>query len=124
MSDKENKKVTYAMPEDSAISQIIEANKLFNRAKSMLETYLCGDVKLKYKDRAVEVLAEYMTNNKFYANTLENYVLTGERIKSEKNDEQNIVIPIEDFGILSTYLVVVAACENDLECLGISMREH
>jgi phage-related minor tail protein len=43
MSDKENKKVTYAMPEDSAISQIIEANSLFNRAKSMLETYLCGD---------------------------------------------------------------------------------
>ena len=124
MSDQEGKKTTYAMTEESAISQISQANRLFNRGKHLLEAYFCGDIKLRYKEKAIELLTEHMTNSKFYARTIENYLFTGERVKSEKDGEDNIIIPVEDFTIINTYLVVGAACENELECLGISMREH
>ena len=51
-------------------------------------------------------------------------VLTPEKIittiKNKKTGEENIIVPYEDFALISSYLVVTAACENDLESFGIS----
>ena len=124
MSDKKKEKLTYAMTETSAIKQISEANQLRHRAKSLLKSYMCEDGTLRYVDNVVDVLAEYMANTKFYINVLERQLFSGERIKNKKTGEDNIVVPYEDFSLISSYLVVTAACENDLEALGISMRLH
>ena len=124
MSDKKQEKLTYALTESSAVKQISEANPLRKRAKSLLSSYICDDVGLKYADNAVDVLAEYMANTKFYINILEKHLFSGERIKNKKTGEDNIIVPYEDFSLISSYLVVTAACENDLESLGISMRLH
>jgi hypothetical protein len=124
MSDKKQEKLTYAITETSAIKQISEANQLRRRAKSLLKSYMCEDESLRYADNAIDVLAEYMSNTKFYINVLEKQLFSGERIKNKKTGEDNIVVPYEDFSLISSYLVVTAACENDLESLGISMRLH
>ena len=124
MSDKKQEKLTYAMTEASAIKQISEANQLRKRAKSLLKSYMCGEHTLRYSDNAVDTLTEYMTNTKFYADVLEKQLFSGERIKNKKTGEDNIVVPYEDFTLISGYLVVTAACENELETLGISMRLH
>jgi len=75
-------------------------------------------------DDVVDVLAEYMANSKFYVDVLERQLFSGDRIKNKKTGEDNIVVPYEDFTLISSYLVVTAACENELETLGISMRLH
>jgi hypothetical protein len=124
MSDKKQEKLTYALTEASAIRQITEANQLRKRAKSLLKTYMCEEGLLNYSDNAVEVLAEYMANTKFYVNVLERQLFSGDRIKNKKTGEDNIVVPYEEFALIGSYLVVTAACENDLESLGISMRLH
>jgi hypothetical protein len=124
MSDKKKEKLTYALTESSAIKQITEANQLRNRAKTLLKTYICGGNSLRYSDNVVDVLAEYLANTKFYVNVLERQLFSGERIKNKKTGEDNIIVPYEDFALISSYLVVTAACENDLESLGISMRLH
>jgi len=46
------------------------------------------------------------------------------RMKNKKTGEEQIVVNTSDFNILNGYLVVMAACENELETLGISMRSH
>ena len=124
MSDKKKEKLTYALAEASAIKQITEANQLRNRAKTLLKTYACDDNFLRYSDSAVDVLSEYMANTKFYVDVLEKQLFSGDRIKNKKTGEDNIIVPYEDFALISSYLVVTAACENDLESLGISMRLH
>jgi len=124
MSDKKQEKLTYALSESSAIKQITEANQLRNRAKALLKTYMCDDTSLRYSDNVIDVLAEYISNTKFYVNVIERQLFSGERIKNKKTGEDNIVVPYEDFTLISSYLVVTAACENDLESLGISMRLH
>ena len=72
----------------------------------------------------IDVLSEYISNTKFYINVLERQLFSGDRIKNKKTGEDNIVVPYEDFALISSYLVVTAACENDLELFGISMRLH
>tara|TARA_R100001086_G_scaffold224941_1_gene143043 strand:- start:151 stop:525 length:375 start_codon:yes stop_codon:yes gene_type:complete len=124
MTEKKDKKLTYALTESSAIKQITEANQLHQRAKSLLKSYLCSDYPLKYADNAIDTLTEYMSNVKFYASILERQLFAGERVESKKGDEENIIVPYEEFALISSYLVVTAACENELETLGISMRLH
>jgi len=85
---------------------------------------MCEEGLLKYEDDAVQVLAEYMTNSKFYVGMLEKHLFSGQRIKNKKTGQDNIVVPHEDFNLISSYLVITAACENELEALGISMRLH
>ena len=124
MTEKKDKKLTYALTETSAIKQISEANQLRERAKSLLRVYMCGEEPLKYADSAIESLAEYMTNTRFFIDVLERQLFSGERVKNKKTGEENIIVPYEDFALISSYLVVTAACENELETLGISMRTH
>jgi len=124
MTEKKDKKLTYAMTEDSAIKQISEANHLRKRAKSLLKSYMCDAEPLKYSDNVVDTLTEYITNAKFYASLLEKQLFSGERVKNKKTGEDNIVVPYEDFTLISGYLITTAACENELETLGISMRLH
>ncbi len=124
MSDKEEKKVTYAMTVSGAKKHAKEAINNFNRAKMLIEMYFCSDFGLKYKDNAISTLAEYMTNMKFYEDFMQNQLLSGNIIKNKKTGEDTIVVPIEDFTIINSYLITTAACENELETLGISMRLH
>ena len=124
MSDKKQEKLTYALTESSAIKQISEANQLRSRAKSLLKSYMCDNEPLKYADDVIDVLSEYISNTKFYINVLERQLFSGDRIKNKKTGEDNIVVPYEDFALISSYLVVTAACENYLESFGISMRLH
>ena len=124
MTEKKDKKLTYALTESSAIKQITEANQLRRRAKSLLKSYLCHDEPLRYSDNAVDILTEYMSNIKFYASILERQLFSGERVESKKGGEENIIVPYEDFALISSYLIVTASCENELEALGISMRLH
>jgi hypothetical protein len=124
MSDKKKEKLTYALTESSAIKQITEGNQLRKRAKSLLKTYMCEESSLRYSDNVIDILAEYMANTKFYVSVLERQLFSGDRIKNKKTGEDNIVVPYEDFALISSYLVVTAACENELETLGISMRLH
>ena len=124
MSKKKDEKLTYALTEDSAIKQITQANQLRDRAKSLLKTYMCEENELKYEEEVVQNLAEYMANTRFYIDVLERQLLSGDRIKNKKTGEDNIVVPYEDFTLISSYLVVTAVCENELETLGISMRVH
>ena len=124
MSDKKEKKLTYAMTEAGARNHIKGAKDKFNRAKILIETYLCSDFDLKYKDNIVDTLAEYMTNMKFYADFIESHLHSDNRIKNKKTGEDQIVVPYEDFTIINSYLITTAACENELETLGISMQAH
>ncbi len=124
MSEEKDKKLTYAMTQDSAIKQITESNRLFNMAKYLLETYLCGENDLKYKDNVIECLAEYMTNTKFFSGIIERCLFSDNIVKNKKTGEDNIVVSHEDFALITTYLTVTAACENDLESYGVSMRLH
>jgi len=122
--DKKEKKLTYAMTVSGAKKHIDSANESFNKAKILIETYLCSDFNLKYKDNVVDTLAEYMTNMKFYADFMQNQLLSDNRIKNKKTGEDNIVVPYEDFAIINSYLVTTAACENELESLGVSVQTH
>ena len=125
MSDnKKEKKLTYAMTEAGARNPMSAAKEKFNRAKILIETYLCSDFDLKYKDNIVDTLAEYMTNMKFYADFMESQIASDNRIKNKKTGEDQIVVAYEDFTIINSYLITTAACENELETLGISMQAH
>ena len=122
--DKKEKKLTYAMTEAGARGHMNSAKDKFNRAKILIETYLCSDFDLKYKDNIVDTLAEYMTNMKFYADFMENQIASDNRIKNKKTGEDQIVVAYEDFTIINSYLITTAACENELESLGVSMQAH
>lgn len=122
--DKKQKKLTYAMTFDGAKRHIQSARERFNMAKVLLESYLCGDMGLKYADNVVDTLAEYMTNMKFYEEFMQNQLLSENIIKNKKTGEDTIVIPYEDFTIISSYLITTAACENELHTLGVSILKH
>ena len=124
MSSKEAKKLSYALDEDKAMSQITEAYQLRKRAEFLLKDYLCGENDLKYKDQAVTLLTEYYTNSNFYAEKMQSHLFSDNRIKDKKTGKEVIVINQSDFEIIASYLAMTAACENELEALGISMREH
>lgn len=124
MSNKKEKKLTYAMTEAGARNHIKAAKDKFGRAKILIETYMCSDFDLKYKDSVVDTLAEYMTNVKFYADFMESHLYSDNRIKNKKTGEDQIVVQYEDFAIINSYLITTAACENELETLGISMQAH
>ena len=124
MSDKKEKKLSYTMTEAGAKKHIEAANEKFNRAKILIETYSCFETELKFKDNAISALAEYMTNMKFYSDFMEIQLHSDNRIKNKKTGEDNIVVPYEDFAIINSYLITTAACENELESLGISLQTH
>ena len=124
MSDKKEKKLSYAMTEVNARRQLESAKDYGIKAKSLLEMYFCSDHDIRYRDQAIETLAEYLTNTKFYAEFIENQLQSDNRMKNKKTGEEQIVVNTSDFNILNGYLVVMAACENELETLGISMRSH
>jgi len=124
MSSKKPEKMSYALNEAKAVQQIAEAYQLRMRAEYLLKDYLCGDTVLKYRDEALRLLAEYYTNSNFYAEAMQNFIFSDNRIKDKKTGEEVIVIQQKDFDLITSYLAMTAACENDLELLGISMRAH
>ena len=124
MSDKKGKKLSFALREDQAIKQVTEAHQLVSRAKYLLETYLCGETTLNYRESAVSLLAEHLTNTNMYIDIVSNILLSGERIPDKKTGEEVIVVESKDFELVTAYLTITAGCENDLESLGISMRLH
>ena len=124
MSEKKAKKISFALREDQAIKQVTEANQLVNRAKQLLETYLCGDTELNYKEEAISLLAEHLTNTNMYINIMSNLLLSEERITDKKTGDEVIVVESKDLELVTAYLTITAGCENDLESLGISMRLH
>jgi len=89
-----------------------------------MEMYSCSEYSLKYRDNAISILAEYMTNMRFYEEFMQDQLLSDNRIKDKKTGQETIIVPMEEFMIINSYLVTTAACENDLEALGISMRLH
>ena len=90
----------------------------------LIEMFFCSDFDLKFKDNVIDTLAEYMTNMKFYSDFMQNQLLSDNRVKNKKTGEDNIVVPYEDFTIINSYLITTAACENELESLGISLQTH
>ena len=81
---KSNKSTSYAISVDSAHKQAREAQELYNLAKSLLETYLCGDQPVRYRESAVRLLIDHSYNSKMYGETLRDYIETGERVKNKK----------------------------------------
>ena len=69
-------------------------------------------------------MAEYITNNNFYANLLEKYLHSDNRMKNKKTGADNIVVGQYDFDLINAYVMMTAACENELALIGISMRAH
>ena len=116
--------MSYVLDEDKALQQIAEAFQLKTRAEYLLKDYLCGDTVLKYKDEAVRLLTEYHTNSNFYAEAMQNFIFSDNRIKDKKTGKEVIVVQQKDFQLITSYLAMTAACENDLELIGISMRSH
>tara|TARA_A100001391_G_scaffold202142_1_gene190974 strand:+ start:1944 stop:2315 length:372 start_codon:yes stop_codon:yes gene_type:complete len=121
---KSNKSTSYAISVDSAHKQAREAQELYNLAKSLLETYLCGDQPVRYRESAVRLLIDHSYNSKMYGETLRDYIETGERVKNKKTGKENIVVDVTGFTLVNAYLTVISSCENELETLGISMRTH
>jgi len=124
MSDKKQKKLSYALSEASARKQMENAKGYGIKAKSLIKMYCCSEHGIKYRDQVIDTLAEYLTNTKFYAEFIENQLQSDNRMKNKKTGEEQIVVSTSDFNILNSYIVVMAACENELETLGISMRSH
>lgn len=121
---KKAKSISYTLSVLAAQKQIDEAQQLYNLAKSLLETYLCSDHPVRYRDNAVKLLIDYSYNSKMYGETLREYIETGERIKNKETGKENIVVDITGFSLVNAYLTVMSSCENELETLGISMRVH
>lgn len=122
MSKKEPK--SFVLYEEKALQQIVEAKRLNKNAYHILQMFMCDDWGLKFKEEAVEVLTEYLTNTRFYANAMENYLFSDNIIKDKKTNKHYIVVTESDFRMVSSYLTIIAACENELETLGISVRLH
>jgi hypothetical protein len=124
MSEKKAKKVSLAIKESHALKQIAEANQLVNRAKYLLESYLCGENPLRYTDQVVPLLAEHLTNTNMYMTVMNNLLFSDNRITDKKTGEDTIVVDSKDFQLVTAYLTITAGCESELETLGISMRAH
>lgn len=124
MTSKKPEKTSYALNAQIAHKQLKEAEALINRGVSMMELFCCGETELAHKDHAIRLLAEYITNNNFYANLLEKHLHSGNRIKNKKTGADNIVVGQYDFDLINAYVTMTAACENELALIGISMRAH
>jgi len=118
------KSISYTLSVSSAQKQIREAGELYILAKSLLETYLCSDKPVKYRDDAVGLLIDYSYNSRMYGETLVGFIETGKRIQNEKTGKESIVVDLTGFSLINAYVAVMANCENELETLGISMRIH
>ena len=79
---------------------------------------------IKYKDQAVPLLAEHLTNTNMYMTIMSNLLLSDNRVTDKKTGEDTIVVDSKDFELVTAYMTITAGCENDLELLGISMRAH
>ena len=55
---------------------------------------------------------------------MQNFIFSDNRIKDKKTGKEVIVVQQKDFQLITSYLAMTAACENDLELIGISMRSH
>jgi len=124
MGEKKEPKLTYAMSEPAARKQLKSAQDRRNRAEMLMKFYFCSDRDMEYTHEIIETLAEYLTNARFYQTFIEEQLATGNRIKNKKTGEDNIMVDMDDFNVLNSYLVVTAACENELESYGISMQLH
>ena len=124
MTSKKPEKTSYVLNAKIANKQFKEAAALINRGVSMMELFCCGETELAHKDHAIRLLAEYITNNNFYADLLEKHIHSSNRVKNKKTGEDNIVIAQYDFDLINAYVMMTAACENELELIGISMRLH
>ena len=124
MTSNSDKKTSYALNVQSAYKQLEEAETLINKGISMMELFFCGETELLHKDHAIRLLAEYITNNNFYANLLEKHLHSGNRMKNKKTGADNIVVGQYDFDLINAYVMMTAACENELALIGISMRAH
>jgi hypothetical protein len=121
---KDNKSISYTISVDSAHKQAGEAQDLYKLAKSLLETYICSDQPVRYRESVVGLLIDHSYNSKMYGQTLRDYIETGERVKNKKTGKENIVVDLTGFTLVNAYLTVISSCENELETLGISMRTH
>lgn len=124
MANKKNQKVSYALDVQVANRQLKEAKSLINKGISLMELFCCTEHVLPHKKRAIKLLAEYITNNNFYANLLEKHLESENRITNKKSGKENIVVDAHEFDLFNSYVIMTAACENDLELIGISMRSH
>ena len=124
MTNKKPEKTSYALNAQIANKQFKEAEALINRGVSMMELFCCGETELPHKDHAIRLLAEYITNNNFYANLLEKHLHSNNRMRNKKTGADNIVVDQYDFDLINAYVMMTAACENELELIGISMRVH
>ena len=84
MTSKKPEKTSYALNAQIAHKQLKEAEALVTRGVSMMELFCCGETELAHKDHAIRLLAEYITNNNFYANLLEKHLHSGIRIVTGK----------------------------------------
>lgn len=124
MTSKKPEKISYALNAQTANKQFKEAEALINRGVSMMELFCCGETELPHRDHAIRLLAEYITNNNFYANLLEKHLHSNNRMRNKKTGADNIVVDQYDFDLINAYVMMTAACENELELIGISMRVH
>ena len=124
MTSKKSEKVSYAMNVQSAHRQMDEAKQLVDKGIAMMELFCCGDTEFAYKDQTIKLLAEYITNNNFYSELLQKNLNSENKIKNKKTGQDNIVISQYDFDLINSYIVMTAACENELATMGISMRTH
>ena len=123
MTNKD-KSLSYTLTLSSAQKQVSEAQQLYNLGKSLLETYLCSDHPVAYRDMAVKLLIDHSYNSKMYGEIIRDYIENGQRVENKKTGKENIVVDVTGFALINAYLTVISTCENELETLGISMRTH
>ena len=124
MTSKKPEKTSYALNTKSARRQIKEAQQLVSKGISMMELFCCEETELMYKDETIKLLAEYIANNNFYAELLQKNLDSANIIMNKKTGQDNIIISQYDFDLINSYIIMTAACENELASLGISMRTH
>ena len=124
MTSKKPERTSYAMNVNSANRQLNEAKQLVDRGIAMMKLFCCGETEFTYKDQTIRLLAEYITNNNFYSELLQKNLYSENIIKNKKTGQDNIVISQYDFDLINSYIIMTAACENELALMGISMRTH
>tara|TARA_R110000744_G_scaffold370517_3_gene481121 strand:+ start:1313 stop:1687 length:375 start_codon:yes stop_codon:yes gene_type:complete len=124
MDNEDPKKISYAMNEATAKKHLKLAKENSTKALALMKYYCCSDRQLHYRDQIIELLAEYVTNTKFYATFMDNTLASDSTIENKKTGENQIVIPEMQYGILHSYIMVTATCETELIGYGISMYSH
>ena len=79
MTNKD-KSLSYTLTLSSAQKQVSEAQQLYNLGKSLLETYLCSDHPVAYRDMAVKLLIDHSYNSKMYGEIIRDYIENGQRV--------------------------------------------